>query len=149
MLYTTGKLARAAGACEERYQKYARHVGGVRKYGENTPVPLTDIAEVCGLEDALWCLRCTLTPKPTEMLAWHLAADFAEHVLHFFEKIYPRDGRPRRAIDAARLYADGKITVAAWAAAGDAARAAAWDAEREWQTKRFLEVLNESGKRRF
>jgi hypothetical protein len=62
------------------------------------------------------------------------AADCAERVLYIFEKHYPKDDRPRKAIQAARDFADGKIDAAAWAAARaaawDAARAAAWDAAR-------------------
>jgi hypothetical protein len=39
------------------------------------------------------------------------AADVAESVLPFFEKKYPRDKRPRKAIEAARAWARGKITL--------------------------------------
>ena len=53
------------------------------------------------------------------------AADCAEHVLRFFESKYPNDLRPRKSIEAARDFANGKIDAAARAAAGDAARAAA------------------------
>src|SRR3990167_3492794 len=64
------------------------------------------------------------------------AADCAEHVLHLFEEEHPMDNRPRKAIQAARDYAIGKIDDAAraaaladaWAAAGAAAVAAAWAA---------------------
>ena len=63
------------------------------------------------------------------------AADFAERALPIFEKEHPKDERPREAIQAARDFALGKINVAAWAAARDAARdaawAAAWDAARD------------------
>jgi len=128
MLYTTFKLARDAYACTTSYRQFARHVGGVRKYGPDSPIPLTDILEVCGLYDALWALRCTTEPELVEILSRHLAADFAEHVLHIFEDKYPGDDSPRKAIQAARLYADGDITAAAWDAAGAAAWAAAGDA---------------------
>ena len=73
------------------------------------------------------------------------AADCAERVLPFYEKDYPDDNRPRKAIQAARDYANEKITKeeldAARAAAWDAAWDAAWAAEREWQTKRLFEYL--------
>ena len=58
------------------------------------------------------------------------AADCAERVLPIYEKEYPDDDRPRKAIQAARDYANGKITKDKLAAAWDAARAAAWDAAR-------------------
>jgi hypothetical protein len=54
----------------------------------------------------------------------HFAADCAEQVLPIFERERPDDDRPRKAITAARDFADGKISAAARAAA----RAAAWDA---------------------
>lgn len=59
------------------------------------------------------------------------AADCAEHVLHIYEKKYPRDDRPRNCIAAARDFANRKIGKAAVDSAGDAARdaasAAKWD----------------------
>jgi hypothetical protein len=58
------------------------------------------------------------------------AADCAEHVRHLFETERPKDARPRKAIEAARAYANGEIDAAAWAAAGAAARGAARAAAR-------------------
>lgn len=55
------------------------------------------------------------------------AADCAARVLHLYERRYPEDHRPRRAIDATRQFARGEI----WAAARDAAWAAAWAAARD------------------
>ena len=67
------------------------------------------------------------------------AADCAEHVLPIFEKEYPGDDRPRKAIEAARRFADGEASpeemwdarlAAAWAACtahGDAS-SVAWAA---------------------
>ena len=54
------------------------------------------------------------------------AADCAEHVLHIFELEYPNNDRPRKAIAAARDYADGRIDYAAMVAAKSAAE---WAAE--------------------
>jgi immunity protein 5 of polymorphic toxin system len=54
------------------------------------------------------------------------AADCAEHVLGVFEKTCPDDDRPRKAVEAARAWARGEITVGiarkAALAAHDAAR---------------------------
>ncbi len=66
----------------------------------------------------------------TEKTARLFAADCAEAVLPFFEKERPADNRPRLAIKAARDFANGKITSAAWAAASGAASDAAWAAAR-------------------
>ena len=68
------------------------------------------------------------------------ACDCAERVLPIYEKDYPKDKRPRQAIEVARRYAEGKASDSelaaaraaawdeAWTAAWDAARTAAWDA---------------------
>ena len=59
------------------------------------------------------------------------AADCAEHVLHLFEKNCPGDDRPRKAIEAARVFARGKMpqeVLAAARTAAEAAGAAAWAA---------------------
>ena len=81
------------------------------------------------------------------------AADCAERVLPLFERERPHDDRPRKAIEAARAFARGEITAAAWAAARDAAWDATWaaawdaawaaagDAEKKWQTRRLGRYL--------
>jgi len=53
------------------------------------------------------------------------AADCAEQVLPYFEKEYPKDKRPRKAIEAGRAWARGEITVSEARAAALAAHAAA------------------------
>jgi hypothetical protein len=63
-----------------------------------------------------------------ERAARLFAADCAEAVLHVFELERPDDDRPRRAIEAARAYANGEIGTAA-GATRDAAGAAASDAD--------------------
>ena len=174
MLHTTFKLAHESGACTEGYRKLAKHLGGVDKYGKDTPIPLSKIVESNGLLDAIWTLRCTL--EPSENIQIEFACRCAEHVLHFYEDKYPDDNRPRKAIETTRACITDKSQAAreaAWAAAlaaRDAAGAAAWAAraagdaalaardaagaardaaldalaaEREWQTKTFLELLNQ------
>lgn len=67
-----------------------------------------------------------------EKTAILFAADCAERTLHIFEKQYPNDERPRKAITASRNFAFGDISKKELAAAGasrDAAGAAARDAE--------------------
>ena len=53
------------------------------------------------------------------------AADCAEHVLPYFEKEYPKDDRPRKAIEAGRAWAREKITTGEARTAALAAHAAA------------------------
>ena len=142
MLDTTFSLAKEAGACAGSYKKFAKHVGGITKYGKDTPIPLTDILDVLGMDDALWALRCVIPTeaKERDRIARTFACDCAESVLQIYETEYPGDSRCREAINTARRFIGGNATEeeldaawaaagdAAWAAAGDAARAAAWAA---------------------
>jgi len=63
MLYTTFRKAHEGGACASSYKKYAKHVGGIRKFGKDTPVPITEILDVLGVDDAYWCLYSTIEPR--------------------------------------------------------------------------------------
>ena len=66
----------------------------------------------------------TLADADHHLLAvW--AADCAEHVLHHFERARPGDDRPRRAIELARGWARGEVTMTRARAAGGHANAAA------------------------
>lgn len=101
-------------------------------------VTLSDVLreESIQAQDRLW-VACQpgVWAEPDVTLRW-LAADFAAAVLPIFEGARPGDARPRRAIEAARLYALGLIgpetrAAAVVAAEADAARAAgyrAWSA---------------------
>ena len=53
------------------------------------------------------------------------AADCAQHVLHLFEEMQHNDDRPRRAIELARAWARGEITMSQARTAGGHAMAAA------------------------
>jgi Imm-5 like putative immunity protein len=55
------------------------------------------------------------------------AADCAEHVLHHFEQARPKDDRPRHAIDLARAWARGEVTMTQSRTAAGHANAAARD----------------------
>jgi len=57
------------------------------------------------------------------------AADCAEHVLPYFEKEYPKDDRPRKAIAAGRAWVRDEITFSEARAAALAAHVAARDAK--------------------
>jgi len=68
----------------------------------------------------------TLTDADHRLLAlW--AAACAEHVLPLFEAARPEDPRPRRAIEAARAWARGEVTMTQSRAAGGHAMGAARD----------------------
>jgi len=55
------------------------------------------------------------------------AADCAEHVLHLFEAASPNDHRPRHAIEMARAWTRGEVSMTEARAAGGHANAAARD----------------------
>ena len=61
------------------------------------------------------------------LMLW--AADCAEHVLPYFEAQYPEDDRPRKALEAARAWARGELTMSKARHAALAAHAAARDAD--------------------
>ena len=133
MLHTTFNLAHKAEACTSGYKKLAEYLGGIEKYGKDTPIPLTTVLESNGLNNTLWALQCTI--EPSKNIAIEFTCRCAEHVLHFYEDKYPEDKRPRQAIEATRKGITDKSS-AAWAAAG-AARAA----EKQWQKQLLIELL--------
>jgi len=140
VIHTTFNLLREHRACEGGYKKLAKTLGGIRKYGKDTPIAFMVILDSNGIDDAVWSLRAVPKEQEAERdrIARLMACDFAEHVLHIFETTRPDDDRPRKAIEVARRYAVGEATEqeldaardAAWDAARDAARTAAWDAAR-------------------
>jgi hypothetical protein len=68
----------------------------------------------------------TLQDSDHRLLAvW--AADCAQHVLHFFEEVQPNDERPRRAIELARAWTRGEVTMTQARTAAGFANAAARD----------------------
>ena len=71
-----------------------------------------------------------------ERTARLFACDCAERVAHLND-----DPRVQNTIDVARRYANGEASDKELGAAWAAARAAAWDAERGWQTQRLMKVL--------
>jgi hypothetical protein len=127
MITTTLNRIKEKSPCSGGWQKLLAFLN--KTQADDEELNLLTILESNGVSDCLWAFRCT---DDNESIYRHIAADFAESVLHIYEKKYPNDKRPRLAIQAARDYADGKIDAAAlaaaWAAAGAAALAAAWAA---------------------
>ena len=58
------------------------------------------------------------------------ATDCAEHVLSYFEEKYPRDNRPRKAVEAGCAWVRGEISVNEARSTAFAAHDAARDAEK-------------------
>ena len=102
---TTFAILRNANACASGYETLAKHLGGVKNYGKNTPIPLTEIVHINGIADAFWVLDhgCPeIEDSVKQRLAVTFACDVAERVLGLFECIYPDDDRPSKAIATTR-----------------------------------------------
>ena len=69
----------------------------------------------------------------------------AEDSLPLYERDYPNDKRPRKAIETARLYVEGKASREELDAAGDAAGDAARDAARAVQAQKLAALLGVQG----
>jgi len=111
-LTTTFAMLKQHGACAYGYRMLAKHLGGIKTYGGETPIPLLTILEHNGLMDTLWAVRA-VAPALTatrDLLLRLYAADCAEHVLPIFEARYPADKRVRRCMELTRLYATGQAT---------------------------------------
>ncbi len=122
---TTSLMAiRKHTPCEDGWENLLKFLNKTK--ADDEPLKFSTILESNGPDDALWCLRAL--PQKDRPKIGHLVADYAERVLHIYEEKYPEDKRPRKAIDAARKFADGKISQEKLAAARAAADKAAGDA---------------------
>ena len=62
-LTTTFNELRKAGACQSGYTKLARYLGGVKKYGRDTPIDILTILDSNGLDDCVWVIGALLPMK--------------------------------------------------------------------------------------
>ncbi len=69
----------------------------------------------------------TTTMDKQTLTIW--ASDCAKHVLSYFEEKHPNDDRPRKAVEAARAWVSGEISVDETRSAAFAAHAAAREVE--------------------
>jgi hypothetical protein len=119
MLKTTFREIRAHRPCKDGWSTLCNNILGTCfpekpeswkecQLTENqldTEVSILAILENNGVKGALWSL-CTQE-------YWDyclILADVAESVLHIWEEEYPDDERPRKIIEAIRLWHSGKIT---------------------------------------
>lgn len=131
---TTLNAIRKHSPCEDGWEKLLEHLGKTK--ADDEPLRFSTILESNGIDDALWCLR-SVSPQYDKEIRL-LAADYAERALHLYEEKYPNDDRPRKAIQAARDFAEGKIDDAAAEAAWAAAGVAAAEAERRTQAELLI-----------
>ena len=138
-LTTTFKELHEWDACRPGYRKLAKGLGGIRSYGRTTPIQVSKVLDICGIDDCFWVIERAALNEDYERELRLLACDYAERVLSIFESEYPGGHRPRRAIETARRYATGDASkeeladasasaIAAAEAAAKAAKAATWAA---------------------
>jgi hypothetical protein len=97
--------------------------------------PRLFVAEVRGdvveSDDKIVCHQARLIKEVTtwnKTTAQQFAIECANHVLHIFEKAYPDDNRPRRALEVAQRFLDGDASEDELRESGDDARTAPRDA---------------------
>lgn len=117
---TTLNKIKAHRPCEDGWEKLLNHLG--KTDADDEPLSIATILESNGIKDAVWAL-CAVEGKDKEIRLF--AADCAESVLHIYENEYPNIDRPRKAIQAARDYANGLISKDELDAAREAASYAA------------------------
>ena len=122
-IYTTLNEIREHSPCSGGWAKLLKSLG--KTHADDEPLALEQILDSNGLADALWALRVVRGYDKELRL---FACQCARLVLPIYEKQYPEDGRPRKAIEAAEAFALGQIGKAelekAHANAADASRAA-------------------------
>jgi hypothetical protein len=130
VISTTFAALHEAGACPSRYRHLAKALGGMTRYGRETPIPIALILKHNGLDDALWALRAVLpeysarAERLVRLFAVWCARDLS---LGDGRRMWDLliDERSREAVRVAERYANGDATYEELAAAQDAACAAA------------------------
>lgn len=112
MLHTTFRLLKDAGACRGSYLMLARHLGGIKKYGRDTPIPLSvGVDKKFDWDDLFWTFAEAVPDEQhveRDIILRLFATDCAVRKLTLFESDCPDDMRPREAIKIARAHAYNK-----------------------------------------
>ena len=145
MFEVTLKNLRKSGACKDGYNRLVCSLSGQEfdedretyiRFKRDEPISILHILESNDLDDALWALQCVRGHTRDIRLYAVLCARQFEHLSD--------DPRVKRCNDVSERFADGKATAEELAAAWDAARAAAWAAEKNRQQAIFVSYLLES-----
>lgn len=97
MIETTLEKIKSQNPCSRGWKKLLTGLG--KKEADNTTVTIRQIIDICGIDDALWCLRCW----PEHGGVWRkLAVDYARTVQHLMT-----DPRALNALEVAERYAVG------------------------------------------
>jgi len=119
MIYTTLARIREHEPCTYGWKKLCKTLGGISKYGKDTPVSLLQILDSNGLDDALWCLRAC----DDEAVSREVARRYALQVVHRWE--------PPAVVLEYLNTGNEALREAAWHTAWDAEWYVAWDAVRD------------------
>ena len=118
-LTTTLARIRSHSPCHDGWTKLLSGLGKTK--ADDEPLPFSRIAEINGIEDALWCCKC----EPQFHKTWRLFSVWcARQVEHLMT-----DQRSNAVLNVTERHAYGLATDEELAAAGAAAGAAAWDAQ--------------------
>ena len=161
--WAVGQTRRVTGPielCERGYHSSPTPIAAL-EYAPGPMLCLVDVSQPVAVDDDKQVSRRrTLVQAVDATETLHrVACDIAEDVLPIFEEQYPNDDRPRRAIEAKRLWLagvvdDGELDAARAAAeaAWDAARPAAEAAThaphgkyRDWTNQALLDCLAGAG----
>ena len=118
-IFTTLNNIREHAPCASGWSKLLKSLD--KTHADDVPLALEQILDSNGLDDTLWALRAV---KGHDKELRLFACQCARLVLPIFEKKYPEDDRPRKAIEAAEAFALGQIGKDELQKAADAAYAA-------------------------
>ena len=127
---TTFEAIREQKPCKDGWKKLISYYQPKDLFEEIT---IEEIIKSNGINDALWALRAC---KINEVI--YFVGKCAEGVLPIFEKVFPDDDRPRKAVEICYEYPNVKKN-----AASAAARAASDASDAAFILKILLEISNE------
>ena len=98
-IFTTLNNIREHAPCASGWSKLLKSLD--KTHADDVPLALEQILDSNGLDDALWALQAV---KGHDKELRLFACQCARLVLPIFEKKYPEDDRPRKAIEAAEAF---------------------------------------------
>lgn len=111
------EIVKALKPCKNRYSNFLQHYPNF----DNNAANFLELENI-SYHDKVWVLARLMTKE--QNVEWSIMC--AESTLHLFETVYPNDGRPRAAIEAAKTYLQAPLESAA-----ESAESAAWSAANE------------------
>lgn len=108
----------------------------LKVFGDNLYDKFGEVTEILDKNRSRRALNCFINSgKIEDKILRELAYLSAMRVIHNFEKVYPNDDRPRKAIESCRLFNEGKIDSSAAESVARSAMSAAMSAA--WSTARL------------